>query len=260
MAKESFSGLMLFSKEKLHYPYKYRLYFIDVNTLKGKNPSIHRFCVRCNKDFESYEVGGVYNILASELNIVAVEKQYEADIDDELYYSLVYLRDLIFMEEDEGKYVGLEGEAYTADDYYWGYSDYKNIISYKPDYKTKALYVLIKFFLYLFAIVLPMGIYMMVLYGFATTRMRVSICTIPSVAVLCMPLVIWMMNFIFLMGEVIILNIPLINMMTYKKYALRWAGMRRSGDISARTKREITSGLIISLGCILLCVFLNLIL
>ncbi len=260
MAKKSFSHLMLFSKEKLHYPYKYRLYFIDMDTLKCGEPSIHRFCVSAEKSFDEYALGGVYDITAAGLNITDAVLTRVVDVDEDLYHSLVYLRDLIFMDDRAGKYIGLEGDTYNTSDYYWDYADYKHIVEYQPDKSTKSLYILTKFFLYFLAIVLPIGIYMMTLYGLSASSMKsLSMITIPSVAILTLPLVIWMMNFIFLMGEMLILNTSSLKMIACRKYALKWAGMRRDTTITKRTKKEMISGLIISLVCILICVLLNLI-
>ncbi len=260
MARKSFGQLMLFSKEKLHYPYKYRLYFIDINTLKCDEPSIHRFCVRSKKTFDEYELGGVYDITAAGLNITDAVLTRVADVDEDLYHSLVYLRDLIFMDDRAGKYIGLEGDAYNTADYYWDFADYKQIIEYKPDKGTKSLYILTKFFLYFLAIVLPIGIYMMTLYGLSASSMKsFSVITIPSVAILTLPLVIWMMNFIFLMGEMLILNTSSIKMLACRKYALKWAGMRRDTTISKKTKKEIITGATISVVCILICILLNII-
>ena len=260
MGKQIFNDLMLFSKEKLHYPYKFRLYFIDMNTMRDEEPVIHRFCVRQGKKFEEYELGGVYNITAGGLYISKSELLRTEDIDEELYHSLVYLRDLIFMDNKSGRYLKLSSEEYNTMDYYWDFSDYKEILAYKPDFATKAMYYVMQFFLYLLSIVLPIGIYMMTLYGFATAELKgIGIWTIPSVAMLSLPMVIWMMNFIFLMGEMVMLNIPALNMMESRKYALRWAGMRREGTLAKRTKKEIITGLAISAGCLIICVIFNLV-
>ena len=260
MATAKFSRLMLFSKEKLHYPYKYRLYFIDLDTLDSEEPAIHRFCTHGRKLFEQPQLGEIYSVEACGLFVRSFVHVGTAQVDDDFYHSLLYLRDLIFMDKRSGKYVGINTDAYNTADYYWDFDEYKQILAYKPDAGTKILYALYKFFMYLFTIVLPVGIYGLVLYGLSSLPEKtVGAFAIPSAAILCLPMVLWMMNFIFVMGETVMLMMPGISRCAVKKYALKWAGMRRDGVLGERTRKEILRNLIISVACLLLCVVLNLI-
>ncbi len=259
MKAETFSGLMLFSKEKLHYPYKYRLYFIDLATVNSEEPEIHRFCVRSGKLFDRMQLAGVYELTARGLFITDCVITEMAYIDDDFYHSLLYLRDLIFMDKRSGKYVGINTDAYNTTDYYWNFDEYRQILSYKPSKKTNILYVLYKLAMYFFTIVIPVGLYALALYGISTLPADVAgAFTLPSTAILSLPLVLWMMNFIFIMGETVMLMLPDISRCAVKKYALKWAGMRRDGVLGERTKKEIIRNLIISLSCIALCILLNL--
>ena len=251
MQKSELGGLLLFSMERGRYPYRYRLYFAELDTIDGKRPVIHRLKVNSRRRFFSFALGGIYNISCSRITIKTVEHTGSYNLSDMDYYRLVDARDLLFLDDKSARFIGLADEQYDPREYYYSFSAYRQLLEYAPPFWNRALVNGCKLIVYLLCLFIPVALYLLFLFSISNSltgsgTLTVSrVFAVPIAALGTFPFLLWMMTAVYAVSETLLLNIRSLRYHMLRSYALRWAGMRKSCYIEPSQKRALLkSGLI----------------
>ncbi len=250
MQKHKLFDAVLFSVEYGALPYKYRLYFA-VKGENGARPSVHRLFVRSKRAFDKFVLGGVYTLELMGIRIKSFSCEDMYPMTDEEYFDLVKLRDRLFLDKSEADHMRVHDKRYDPSKLYYTYSVYKSLLEYKPSFWKAFAINACKLLCYLLAFFIPICLYLLFVYFCATTRTGGVIfgslaLTLPITAVGSLPFLIWLMSIMNTSGMLILLNIPYMRPYMLKRYALRWAGIRKSCYIEPDQQRFIVKSLIIT--------------
>ena len=193
---------------------------------------IHCFCVCSRKRFFSLELGRIYSITANGLFIREIECTGRQHLSEEDYLYLLDTRDMIFMSDEERAHVGFDGEEYDPHDFYYSLKDASAIYKYEPTWQEKLFRICLKAIEYSVSTLIPIGLFL--IYVFAMTHIKSSAGSflapyvLPIAAASSMPLMFFLMSFLYRLGEGLLLNTPTAKYITLKKYFLLWAGMKKA--------------------------------
>ena len=256
MKTETKKDLLLFSVQVVRYPYKYRLFFEEITTTK-KAPIIHCFYVYNKKSFEGVRIGGLYTLTLSGLKAISLKETGSYNLAPDEYFSLILLRDTIFLDKRTKLEIGMDQPEYHPSDVYYSLSSTRSLIGYRPDRLSTLLYWLSKGLMYLFSIIVPVALY--ILYVIAISFIAGSSnpsstrsLSMPIAALCSVPMLFYLMNVIYVFTELIILNINKTRYVQLKAYCLRWGGLRKSCMLEPEQKQTLKRRLWISLG--ILCI------
>lgn len=251
-----YPDMLLFSKELGRYPYLYRLYFCEVESLATDRPVIHRFTVSTRKAFHQAKLGGVYTLTANKIRIRSMENTDTLTLTDEQYYLLTDTRDLVFLDDKQAKDLALTADDYSPEEHYYTWANTKALLEYNPSFWHKLLVALVKIALYTLSILIPFILYLLFLYVFVsvlpldlTTKGRAFV--MPVLAIFSVPFVLWVMQGIYLMCEAFLLNLDYFRYDMLRSYCLKWGGMRKNCHIEKKERVSflksgaVTGGLLV---------------
>ena len=254
-------NLLLFSLQLGDWPYQYKLYFAEAETLTEEDPVIHCFCLHSRKRFFSLELGGIYSITANGIFIREMEKTGRQHMSEEDYLYLLDTRDMIFMNDEERMHVGLDRQDYDPHELYYSLKNAEAIYKYEPTWKERLFRICLKAIEYSISTLIPIGLFL--IYVFAMTYIKSSSesflapYVLPIAAASSMPLMFFLMSFLYRLGEALLLNAPTAKYITLKKYFLLWAGMKKAVAIEALNtelikKAGITTAILFFVGLVIL--------
>lgn len=250
MNTEQLSKMLLFSVETSSYPYKYRLYFVEQDTLYYEKPVLHCFYVRSKKIFDSAVLGGVYVLSYCKSRIKSMTLCDTLKLGDSDYFFLCENRDRKFRNSIYEKRTNNESGIYAPQELYYDFNTARDIFEYNPSSGKKTIVFIIRLAVYLLSIIIPVGLYL--LFTLTLTLKLPQIAhgylasiSVPLLALMSLPFIIWLMIMLYTMCEVLLLNIEYTRYILIKLYFLRWAGMRRSCHIESHLRRKLlTSGIV----------------
>lgn len=250
MKVELIHDMLLFSKERGRYPYRYRLYFVRLDTLGSQNPEIHRFTAASREEFDSFLLGGIYTLGYRNLTIKNQRSTGLYHLTNGEYLHLVHLRDLQFDDDATIKRLGLLDPDYTPQENYYNLDSYKQLLDYHPTFRHRFTVGLYKAAAYFLSIIVPVAIYLVFLYFLSQTvtpdfLRPTQPLILPVAALGTLPFILWLMTCIFTLSELLLLNMENTRYDLLKSYTLRWAGMRRSCSVSQAQKHALfVSGIV----------------
>ena len=235
---------LLFSVERCSYPYKYRLYFA-ITEQHNRAPQLHRFYVRSKKIFQSFRLGGSYNLEYKGLRILSAQKLEIRSLSDTEYFELVRLRDQQFMDVKSQEYLNVKSLSYQPSEVYYSFKVFKSLVEYQPDPLRMFLVNLSKLGCYFISFFVPIALYILLIYffsssSFAQSSSGASAFTIPTTAMCLLSFIIWMMYAFNTFIWLLLLNIDYMQPYLLKVYTIRWAGMRRSCYLENNIRRMLT--------------------
>jgi len=250
MGKTILSNALLFNKEIGPRPYKYRLFFAVENE-EGQT-EIHRLYVYSPRHFKQMTLGGTYNIACRGIRIVSAEHLSTEILSDALYFRLIDLKDLEFMENRDAKRFGIFSDDYDPSEFYYTFKTYKSLAEYNPPFGLKFSVYLLKMLGYILSMFIPVGLYILGIYSISLLSETTSVSVfhaiaIPIAATLTLPVILWMINALHTFLDTCLLSIPAFREHMLSIYALRWGGFKKNISLSKEQKRYYAKFGLISL-------------
>ena len=259
------SKMMLFSIEVAMRPYKYRLYFVELNTLGTDTPKIHRLYVPRRKNFKKFVLGGVYTLSYRRICIKKFQFNESYPLTEDMYRYLIELRDIKFMDKSFSNRLMRSGREYNTRDLYYTLAETQELLNYEPPFWKRFLHGVLQGVTYILSLIVPVALYIVALYSVssyavdsASDMMRPVV--VPILAIASLPLLIYLMMIIYKFCELFMLNISLTRYQMLKSYMLRWAGIRKSCFIEKAHQKSILINGIVSVSILLVAILFVLIL
>lgn len=240
MGKTVLSNALLFNKEIGPRPYKYRLFFA-VESEDGQT-EIHRLYVRSARHFRQMALGGTYNITYRGIRILSAEHLSTEILSDALYFRLIDLRDLEFMENRDAKRFGIFADEYDPSEFYYSFKTYKSLVEYNPSFGLKLAVYLLKMLGYILSMFIPVGLYILGIYSISLLSETTSVSVFhaiafPIAAILTLPIILWMINAMHTFLDTCLLSIAAFREHMLSTYALRWGGFKKNIALSKEQRR-----------------------
>lgn len=259
MGKTVLSNALLFNKEIGARPYRYRLYFAVQS--EDEQPVIHRLYVRSAKLFHEMALGGNYDLTCSGIRITDTHLNSTETLSDVLYYRLIDLKDLQFMDDRDAKRFGIFEDDYDPSELYYSFKTYRSLVEYTPSYSLRLAIWLIKMLGYILSMFIPVGLYILGIYSISLLAKTTDVSlfhalAIPIAATLSLPIVLWMINALHTFFDTSLLSIPSFRNHMLKLYALRWGGFKKNTTLSNEQRHYYAKFGMVSLGLFLIGVIL----
>ena len=222
-------NMLLFSKERIGGPNRYRLYFTSLETLSDETPRVFRLLVRTPFTFNKFEIGTVYKLSYNKVHIKKFEPGEEFNLREDHFSRLLETRDLKFMDIKTSAAL----RSLDSRDRYYSFEETKEIINYTPDFLSRVAIAVFTFFLSGIAFLIPFAMYAVMLFllikgqltlvGFTSKSL-----VLPVLGIGALPMVIFIMSALYMLSELALMRIELTKWSVLKRYTLAWGGMRKS--------------------------------
>ena len=252
MKKSQRENMLLFSKERAFGPNRYRLYFTPVSSIGDETPRVFRLLVRTPFSFARFMIGHVYSLTYSKIYINKFEQGEEFALQETDYTRLLQTRDFKFIDKKTSAALRLMEKPATSMDRYYTFDETRQIVNYRPDFLTRVAIKTFSSVVLGVALLVPFCIYAYMLYqlirgqialvGFSSKSL-----ILPILGIGALPLTMFLMSALFVLGEFLLLRIDFTKWSMLKKYTLEWGGVRKSiffepSDIDYLKKFGIISG------------------
>lgn len=222
-------NMLLFSKERIGGPNRYRLYFTTLKTLGDESPRVFRLLVRTPFTFNKFEIGKVYKLSYNKVHIKKFEAGEDFNLSEENFKSLLQTRDIKFMDKKTSAVLRTK----ETRDRYYSFEETKEIINYTPDFLSRVAIAVFTFFMSGIAFLIPFAMYVAGLFllikgqinieGFSTKAL-----VLPILGMGALPLVVFLMSGLYMFSELALMRIEFTKWSILKRYTLAWGGMRKS--------------------------------
>ena len=260
MKKTERDDMLLFSKERVTGPHRYRLYFTTVSSLKDETPRVFRLLVRTPFTFIKFKIGTVYSLVYRRLHIFDAKPLEEVELSEELFLRLLHTRDLKFMDKKTSARLRALDKALVSEDRYYSFSEMKQIVNYHPDFLTMVAVSAFCGVFFGLALLIPFGLYgclLSLLTGgqLAAEGFSSQALAIPIMGIGALPITIYIMSVLYALSEFALLRIDFTKRNVLKRYALASGGIRKSfffelSDIRYLKKFGIVSGIVLIISVI----------
>ncbi|MBR3304696.1 MAG: hypothetical protein IKI74_02595 [Christensenellaceae bacterium] len=224
--------MLLFGFRTGARPYNYQLYFAEKDTVGTADPLIHCCCMKKRKDFLSLEIGGIYLLDLQGVFIRDIMYLDRYHLTEREYFSLCHRRDEMFMTDKEKEHIGFDRDNYREENRYYSLKTSEALYHYEPATRMEIVYTLLKGLEYAACILIPIGLFLLYIFTIGSIKQdsmsRFAPFAVPFAAVTSMPLMFYLMSFIYKLGECLLLNIPEIKYLALRKYFFMWGGIRKS--------------------------------
>lgn len=261
MKKTERENMLLFSKERFAGLYRYRLYFTPISSLRDETPRVFRLLVRTPFSFNKFEIGRVYKLTYSNVHILSYEPKETFNLQEDDFQKLLQTRDFKFMDKKTSAVLRSADEPETSKDRYYSYEEMREIINYKQDFLTSVATGTVSAVLTGAALLLPFGLYALMLYLILRGQMDLSGFTskslvLPIMGIGALPVTLFCMSALYALSELALLRIEFTKWNLLKKYTLSWGGIRKSfffeeSDIRYLKKFGLISGIALAVTILL---------
>ncbi|MGI6160823.1 MAG: hypothetical protein ACOYJD_02215 [Christensenellales bacterium] len=259
MPAEKKSSMLLFCKEVKHSPHSYVLYFTTLETLSTESPRIHRLKVRRRKHFEEFTLGGIYDLTIRRISIVDFKRRDQLNLTEELYISLMELRQLRFMDAQQAEKLRAKQQPLFNAGQYYSFQETRDITSYSPSFFRRLAVRAIEAMLYISGVVIPLSLYMLLLYSFILRTYSAPVgnalaetVAVPLVAIGALPMMLYLMLVCFSYTDILLLSLGFSKWYMLKRNVLSGAGVRSNLKMPDAEKRRLIKILIICGGILIL--------
>ena len=261
MKKTERENMLLFSKERVNGPNRYRLYFTPISSLKDETPRVFRLLVRTPFSFNKFEIGRIYTLAYAKIHILSYQPKEEFNLQEEDYTRLLQTRDLKFIDKKTSATLRSMEKPYFSKDRYYSFIETKEIVNYRPDFLTRVAITTFSGTMYGLAFLIPFCIYVYTLFllikgqlglvGFSSKSL-----VMPIMGIGTLPITMFLMSVLFVLSEFALLRIDFTRWSILKKYTLVWGGIRKSlffeiSDIIYLKKFGIVSGAVLAVAIII---------
>lgn len=223
-------NMLLFSKERINGPNRYRLYFTTLESLSDEAPRVFRLLVRTPFTFNKFEIGKVYSLKYHKVHIKEFVAGDEFNLHEDHFTTLLQTRDLKFMDKKTSTALRLRG---NSKDRYYSFEETKEIINYTPDFLSRFAVGVFTFVLSGIAFLIPLVLYGLMI--FLLTRGQIDLAgystkalVLPVLGIGALPITVFIMSVLFMVSELTLMRIEFSKWSVLKKYTLAWGGMRKS--------------------------------
>lgn len=233
MKKTERENMLLFSKERVSGLYRYRLYFTPLPSLREDTPRVFRLLVRLPFAFDRFEIGRVYKLGYSKVHILSFEPQETFNLLEEDFTKLLQTRDLKFMDKRTSAVLRSVDEPSSLKDRYYTFDEMREIVNYQQDFLTTVAVGTFSSVLTGAALLLPFGLYALMLYLLAKGQLAIEgfsgrALALPIMGIGALPVTLFLMSVLFALSELALLRIDFTKWSLLKKYTLAWGGIRKS--------------------------------
>ena len=233
MKKTERENMLLFSKERVAGPNRYRLYFTPISSLKDETPRVFRLLVRTPFSFNTFEIGKIYTLTYSKVHIIEQHASEEFNLSEEDYTKLLQTRDLKFMDKKTSAVLRSRETPSFSSDRYYSFRETKEIINFKPDFLTSVAVKTFSFVLSGLAFLIPFCIYTYMLYLLISSQLGIEgfsskALVLPIMGIGALPITMFSMLVLFSLSEFALLRIDFTRWSVLKNYTLAWGGIRKS--------------------------------
>ncbi len=261
MNKTERDNMLLFSKERVAGIYRYRLYFTPVSSLRDETPRVFRLLVRSPLAFNKFEIGKVYKLNYNNVRILSFEPKNAFNLQEEDYVRLIETRDIKFMDKKTSAALRQIDQPLFSKDRYYSFNELKQIVNYKQDFVTSVAVSTFSGALTALALLLPFGLYVLLLRIIIGGQLVVEGFTskslvLPILGIGALPATVFIMSILFALSELALLRIDFTRWNLIKKYTLSWGGIRKSiffelSDIRYLKKFGIGAGIAFAVSLLL---------
>ncbi|MFA5675499.1 MAG: hypothetical protein WDA65_03160 [Christensenellales bacterium] len=260
MNKTERENMLLFSKERFAGLYRYRLYFTSISSLRDETPRVFRLLVKTPFSFNKFEIGRVYKLTYVNVHIHSFEPNETFNLQEDDFSKLLQTRDFKFMDKKTSAVLRNVDEP-KAKDRYYSYEEMRDIINYKQDLLTAVATGTVSAVITGAALLIPFGLYALMLYLIISGQMSMAGYTskslaLPIMGIGALPAVLFCMSALYALSELVLLRIDFTKWNLLKKYTLSWGGIRKSfyfeeSDIRYLKKFGLISGVVFAVTLLL---------
>jgi len=248
---ESKAEMMLFSLELARYPYPYRLYFAELQTVSLAKPKIHCLCVKNAKAFYACQLGGIYTLVYRKLQIREMNETGHYALSEAEYFHLLAVRDKKYAQVGKARHIDCLAAGYDPADYYYSYATAQKLLEFRPGFARRALVFFGKLVAYFLAYIVPIALYVLFIYALLHLLKEPNgVLSHPVGAAIAalgaFPFVLAGMTELHFLAEHVLLNIEQTRYPILRLYFLRWAGMRKSCEFDGAERRRIGKNLLVT--------------
>ena len=233
MKKTERENMLLFSKERVSGPNRYRLYFTPISSLKDETPRVFRLLVRTPFSFDKFEIGRIYTLSYNRVHILKFTPGEEFQLQEEHFSKLLQTRDLKFMDKRTSAALRAMDQPYVPKDRYYSFTETREIVNYRPDFLTRVAMGAFSITVFGLAFLLPFCVYAYMIFllikgQLGLTGFSSKAIVLPVMGIGALPAVLFIMSILFALGELALLRIDFTKWNMLKRYTLAWGGIRRS--------------------------------
>lgn len=227
------NNMLLFSVRAHSSTFRYALYFIKSSAIAEPTPRIYTYYCNSGRTFYKFRPGCVYNLRIKDPQVVDFELIDDIELTDDEFFTLCDMRDFAELSEKEMASYNMTSEDYHPSDIYYTFSNYKMLCNYFPSAAHRLCFKLIRTFFSLISVIFPVILYFLYIYSTTTyyrsgaagilSALRPPACTLGS-----LPFIIWLINCLNSLSDMLILNLPYFRYDELRIYAFELGGIRKS--------------------------------
>lgn len=222
-------NMLLFSKERIGGPNRYRLYFTTLETLADDTPRVFRLLVRTPFTFNKFEIGRVYKLVYNKVHIKSFEAGDDFNLQEVHFARLIQTRDLKFMDKKTSAALRSKEDR----DRYYSFEETKEIVNYTPDFLSRVAIGVFTFFMSGIAFLIPFVLYSLMLFFLIRGQLNLvgftsSSLVLPVLGIGALPMTVFMMAALYMLSELALMRIEFTRWSVLKRYTLAWGGIRKS--------------------------------
>jgi len=264
MKKTEREKMLLFSKERVVGPNRYRLYFTPVSSLRDETPRVFRLLVRTPFTFNKFDMGRVYKLTYRKVHVLKFLPKEEFKLREEHFVKLLQTRDLKFMDKKTSAALRSMDKPYFSKDRYYSFVETKDIVNYRTDFLTTVAVSTFSIVLTGIAYLLPFCMYSLMIFLLIRDQMDLvgfssRALVLPIMGIGALPITLYVMSVLFSLSELVLLRIDFTKWSVLKKYTLSWGGMRKSIFFEISDIRFLRKFGIVAASALVICIIISLI-
>ncbi len=225
--------MLLFSKERINNPNRYRLYFTTLKSLGGETPRVFRLLVRTPFSFNKFEIGRVYTLVYKKVHIREFKPGEMFNLQESHFAALMETRDIKFMDKKTSAALRSIESGRSSKDRYYSFEETREIINYTPDLGSRFAIGVFTFLLSGVAFLIPFLMYAYMLFLLIRGQLNLigyssKALVLPILGIGALPVTIFIMSVLFMLSELALMRIEFTKWSVLKRYTLAWGGMRKS--------------------------------
>jgi hypothetical protein len=233
MKKTIRENMLLFSKERINNPNRYRLYFTTLKSLGDETPRVFRLLVRTPFSFNKFEIGRVYTLVYNKVHISEFKPGEMFNLQESHFTTLMETRDIKFMDKKTSAALRSIESGRSSKDRYYSFEETREIINYTPDLGSRFAIGIFTFLLSGVAFLIPFLMYAYMLFLLIRGQLNLigyssKALVLPILGIGALPVTVFIMSVLFMLSELALMRIEFTKWSVLKRYTLAWGGMRKS--------------------------------
>lgn len=263
MTKTKRENMLLFSKERINGPNRYRLYFTTLPSLTSETPRVFRLLVFTSFSFNKFEIGRMYSLTYRKVHINSFEPGEEFNLQESHFTKLLQIRDLKFMDKKTSAALRSKENIRSSKDRYYSFEETKELINYTPDFLSRVAVGVFSFALSGIAFLIPFLMYAYMLFLLIKGQLNIvgsssKALVLPILGIGALPMTVFLMSVLFMVSELILMRVDFTKWSLLKRYTLSWGGMRKSIFMEISDFKYLTRFGIVSFSILVVAIVISL--